>query len=78
MKTNEQIFKAAISEHPFNAGILREALKHYLELLKEPESRWENGFIDFDYWLSQAEKLQERIDYYYQDNRNERKIKDNG
>lgn len=64
--TNEQIFSKAISQHPLNAGILREALTHYLLLIKNPKNKWNDGFINYNTWLELTEELKENIDSLYQ------------
>lgn len=65
--TNQEIFAKAIDQNAFNAGILREALTHYINLLENSEP-WENAFIDFNTWLTLTKNLKKDIDSYYAEN----------
>jgi hypothetical protein len=67
--TNQEIFEQVISENPMNAGILREALAHYVQLINKAEP-WKDSLIDFNSWVEWTNELKKRIDDLYNDNSN--------
>ena len=66
--TNQQIFKRAIDTHPLYAGILREALSHYAELIEEwkpTEKELKRSFVEPNYWKQSVKECKELIDKLY-------------
>ena len=69
MLTNQKIFEQVINEHPLNAGILREALSKYVEMLENSDPWNDSGsIIRFETWSQLTKDLKNRIDELYSKN----------
>lgn len=66
--TNQEIFARAINGHPLNAGILREALSHYADLINSSEPWGDDIFFNFYSWKECVNELKNFIDNLYQEN----------
>lgn len=66
--TNQDIFKRVLDTHPLFPAVLREALSHYDELIKEWEptkKELTRSFIEPNYWKQAVKECKELLDKLY-------------
>ena len=66
--TNQQIFKRLLDSHPMYTAVLREALSHYAEEVKEwepTEKELTRSFVEPNYWKQSVKECKELLDKLY-------------
>jgi hypothetical protein len=66
--TNTEIFTEAINQDPLNAGILREALDKYAQMINKLPDNTDWGMLSFEGWKQRTNKMKDFIDKLYDDN----------